>query len=176
MTSYRKIETEVRDDDISTTISYSKARKEGVLTERVFIKKKNDRKIVSELHGTSVDNQDWKIKGNDTPVEYEKYTPDKLFKEFGFINLDCKKIGGGVGVSWFGWLVIVVIILSMWFAYEYTQVTTRFGIENAEKELWNNSEPAPTKRKELVLLDFWQTADMAKLRMLKRLGMGAYTV
>ena len=40
MSTYRKIEAELRDDDTSTTISYRKARKEGNVTENVFIKKK----------------------------------------------------------------------------------------------------------------------------------------
>lgn len=171
MSTYRKIEAEVRDEDTSTTISYSKARKEGTVTEKVFIKKKKDRKTVSEVRGTSVDGSDWSIKGKDTPVDYKKYSPDTMFKDFDFIDLDGKKIGGGGGGSLLGWLVLLVIVLSFWFAYEYYQVTAQVDIENAEKEIWNNSKPKPSTPKELEVLDFWQTADRAKSRMMGRLGM-----
>jgi len=176
MSTYRKIEAEVRDEDTSTTISYSKNRKEGTVTEKVFIKKKKDRKTVSEVRGTSVDGEDWAIKGEDAPVNYKKYTPDSLFKEFGFIDLDSKKIGGGsefLGIAWMGWLVVLCIVLALWFMYEYNLVTSQVGIENAEKELWNNSKPAPTTPKELEIMDFWQTTDRAKAEMWKRVGMGA---
>lgn len=175
MSAYRKIEAEVRDGDNSTTISYSKARKEENVTEKVFIKKKKDRKTVSEVRGTSVDGEDWVIKGKDETVDYKKYTPDSLFKEFGFIDLDGKKIGGGsefMGISWTGWLVVLCVVLAVWFATEYHIVTMAVDISNAEKTVWNNTKPAPSELKELEILDFWQTAYRAKNGMWKRVGMG----
>jgi hypothetical protein len=173
MSTYRKIEAEVRDEDTSTTISYSKNRKDGAVTEKVFIKKKNDRKTVSEIRGTSVDGKDWEIKGENKPVDYKKYSPNALFEDFGFIKLDDKKIGGSelLGISWTGWLVVFVIVLAVWFAAEYHVVTMAVDISNAEKTVWNDSKPAPTKLKELEIMDFWQTAGLAKEGMWKRVGM-----
>jgi hypothetical protein len=173
MSTYRKIEAEVRDEDVRTTISYSKERKEGHVTEKVFIKNTKDRKPVSQIKGNSVDGEDWVITGEDKPVDYKKYSPNALFKDFGFLTLDDKKIGGAelMGISWTGWLVVLVIILAVWFAAEYHIVTMAVDIANAETKMWNNAKPAPTKPKELVVMDFWQTAGRAKSGMRGRVGL-----
>ena len=146
MSTYRKIEAEVRDEDTSTTISYSKARKEDKVTEKVFIKKKQDRKTVSEVRGTSVDGNDWEIKGKDSPVDYKKYSPDGLFKEFGFIDLDGKKIGGGIGGSMLGWLVVLVIVLALWFTYEYISIYIKLLEMDNKNRIFNENKPKSQTR------------------------------
>jgi hypothetical protein len=174
MSSYRKIDIEVRDEDISNTASYQRIKKENKVTEKIFIKKKKDHKIVSEERGTSVDEGKWEMMDG-TAVAYTKYDPAKLFSEkpFGFVKIDNKIIGGGgvLGLSWWSVLAIVCVILFAAYSYLYCQVSDEISIANAEIDLWNNAKPVPTKKKELLVLDFYQKSDRVKAKMWKIIGM-----
>jgi hypothetical protein len=171
MSTYRKIEAEVRDEDVSKTISYSKVKKDGDVIEKVFIKDKEDRKTVSEVRGTSTNGSDWEIKGEDMPVAYKKYTPDTIFKDFGFMSLDSKKIGGGdFGMNWSSMLVVLLIIIIGWFVYEYMAVLNKIEISNMEKSVWNNAEPKPIELKVMDTPDMCQIAVMARGEMVTRFG------
>jgi hypothetical protein len=171
MSTYRKIDVEIRNDDISRIINYQKIRKNNVLTEKVFIKNKNGKKVINEIHGVSTDKSDWVIKGEGSKKKYTEYSPEKLFKDIDFINVNEKKIGGynnNSNMLWFGYIILLIIIcLVLLFVYEYVQVSKQIELKNLEKEIWNNRDPKPTIPQELEILNFWKTACKAKSNMWK---------
>lgn len=177
MTTYRKIEAEVRDDNISKTISYSKVRnKDDVVQEKIFRKVKKDREVISEMRGTSIGEEAWQIKDTEHPektiADYKEYSPKTLFsadKEFEFMELENKKIGGKVGGGvggwspWLGLVVILLLIVLVWFFYELKNVVDEVSIRNKEVAIWNDSKPNEFKKMEV--LDFCQTVVKARDKM-----------
>jgi hypothetical protein len=172
--SYRKIDIEVRDEDKSDTVSYQKIRKDGNLTEKIFIKEKNDHKTVSDIRGTSTDGKTWELKDGKT-VPYKEYDPTSLFRQWGFMEkFDAKVVGGGdgfLGWSYSAWVVIFLILfIVLWTITENRALSNEIRIANEERELWNNAKPAPTKKKELEVYDTPLKMKLVGSRMLGRLG------
>jgi hypothetical protein len=170
--SYRKIDIEVRDEDKSNTVSYQKIRKDGELTEKIFIKEKKDHNTISDIRGTSTDGKTWKLKDGES-VPYKKHDPTELFRQWGFMEkFDAKTVGGGIPAwSYTTWaLIFLIMFIIIWVMYENKVLSKEICIENEETELWNNAKPAPTVKKELKVYDFYEKSRLIRDRVLERVG------
>jgi hypothetical protein len=131
MSTYRKIDIEQRDENKIAVINYQKIRKDGKLTEKVFIKNKEDGKLIgSEIKGTSINESDWEIKGQANTEPYGKFSLDTIFKDMKFIKIDKKIIGGGSESDFLCCVIVIILILiCIWF------VTTSYCIMKENSEL-----------------------------------------
>ena len=180
MSTFRKIEVESRDGDIGKLSRYTKHRDGESYTEKFFKKETEKKKQTSKIEGVSHDGNEWKITGlgdETTDADYGEYSVDNnIFDDFKFMTADGKKIGGyqgggGYELTFARLVILALVLIIIWFVYEFYEVRKSILISNDEKILWNESLPTPTEFKELDKTDMCSIVKIARNNMLRTVGL-----